>query len=257
VSNVEIEATLAICSSAPEPIANELAGLRAVGRYQLMPRPELAIIDVYLDLADHALRSRGFGLRVRCIDHSQLITLKGRPEDVAGGGRRREEIELTWSEDALNSIVERLAKAGLALVLPEEVFEWNDPLTVLSQMGFIAEHKRNTRRRPRDVTSDGVSTSVVAELVVDSVSFQFQCGDVRHHEIEIETKGEGGIVAMQQVSQELLARWPEALRIWDHGKRSTGKVVEALIAERGTMGLISATGDLVPEAYDLISSRLL
>jgi hypothetical protein len=257
VSNVEIEATLAICSSAPEPIANELACLRAVGRYQLMPRPELAILDVYLDLADHTLRSRGFGLRVRRIDDLQLITLKGRPEEVAGGGRRREEIDLTWSEDSLNSIVERLAKAGLALVLPEEVCEWNDPLTVLSQIGFIAEHKRNTRRRPRDVTSDRISTSVIAELVVDSVSFQFQCGDVRHHEIEIETKGDGGVVAMQHISEELLAGWPDALRVWDHGKRSTGKAVEALIAERGTMGLISATGDLVPEAYDLISSRLL
>jgi hypothetical protein len=257
VSNVEIEATLAICSPAPEPIANELAGLRAVGRYQLSPRPEMAILDVYLDLSDHALRSRGFGLRVRRIDDSQLITLKGRPEDVAGGGRRREEIELTWSEDALNSIVERVAKAGLALVPPEEVLEWDDPLPVLSQMGFVAEQTRNTRRRPSDVTSGGKPTPVVAELVVDSVSYHFQFGRVRHHEVEIESKGDGGVVAMQHISEELLARWPEALRQWDHGKRSTGKVVEALVAERGTMGLISATGDLVPEAYDLISSRLL
>ncbi len=257
MSNVEIEATLAICSSAPGPIADALARLRAVGRYQLMPRPEMAIFDVYLDLPDRELRARGFGLRVRRIDDSQLITLKGRPEDVVGGGRRREEIELAWSEDALKSIVERLARAGLALVLPEEVVEWNDPLTALSQMGFIAEHKRNTRRRPRDVAAERSSTSVVAELVVDSVSFQLQCGDVRHHEIEIETKGEGGIVAMQQVSEELLARWPKALRIWDHGKRSTGRALEALTAERGMKGLISETGDLVPRAYDLIASRFL
>lgn len=256
MNNIEIEATLAICSPEPEPIARKIAGLRAVGRYHLSARPEMAIVDVYLDLPDHALRSRGFGMRVRRIDDSQLITLKGRPADVAGGGRLREEIELGWSEDALNSIVERVSKAGLALVQPEKVLDWDDPLHVLAQMGFEAKQTRNTRRRPSDVTLDGKSTSVVAELVVDSVRYHLQCGNVRHHEIEIETKGEGGVVAMQHISKELLSRWPAALRRWDHGKRSTGKAAEALIVERGTTGLISETGDLVPEAYDLIALQL-
>lgn len=256
MSNVEIEATLAICSEAPEQIANEIADLSAMGPYQLRPRPELAIHDVYVDRADHALRSRGLGMRVRLVDGSQLVTLKGRPEEVVGGGRRREEIELVWSKETLNSVVARVADVGLVLVPPQEVKHWNDPLAVLAQMGFVTEQTRNTKRRPRDVILGGNSTSVLAELVVDSVSYRFHFGEVRHHEVEVEAKGEGGVVAMQVISEGLLSRWPRILRVWDHGKRSTGQAVEELIAERGTKGLITDTGDLLPEAYDFLASHL-
>ena len=103
----------------------------------------------------------------------------------------------------------------------------------------------------------GKSTSVLAELVMDSVIYHLSFGEVRHHEVEIEAKGKGGVVVMQDISEGLLSRWPQLLRVWDHGKRSTGRAVEALIAERGTKGVVADTGDLVPEAYDLIASYLI
>ena len=256
MSNVEIEATLAICSAKPALVADEIADLTTIGPYRLRPRPELAICDVYLDRADHALRTHGFSIRVRNVDGSQMITLKGRPKKVVGGGRRREEIEMVWSEDALNSIMVRVADGGLRLMPPSDVFEWHDPLAVLSGMGFLAEQTRNTRRRPRDVTGSEDSATVLAELVVDAVSYQFSLGNVRHHEVEIEVKADDGLTAMHVITNGLLSRWPTTLRVWDHGKRSTGDAVEALMADQGTGGLIANTGDLVPEAYDLLASRL-
>jgi hypothetical protein len=185
-----------------------------------------------------------------------LFTLKGKAEEVVGGGRRREEIELAWSAEALDAIRGRIAAAGLVLAPPPQDAEWNDPSAVLSQMGFLAEQTRDTKRRPRDVMLAGYSESVLAELAVDSVTFRFEFGEARHHEVEVEVKGEGGVVAMQSVSEGLLSRWPNDLRVWDHGKRSTGRAVEALIAEHGTQGILADTGDLVPGAYDLLASHL-
>ena len=253
---LEIEATLAICSENPELIATELAGLRAVGPYSLIPMPDLAIRDVYLDLADHALRSHGFGLRIRHFGGSHLITLKGKAQDVEGGGRSREEIELIWSEKALNSIAARLAETGLVLSAPSEDQNQDNPLIILSKMGFVADQTRDTIRRPRNVIVEGQPMAVLAEMVVDSVSFHLHGGVFRHHEVEIESKKDGGVEVMQRISKELLSEWPAALRVWDHGKRSTGKAVEALFEERGATGLVDRTGNLVPQAYDLIAAHL-
>ena len=69
-------------------------------------------------------------------------------------------------------------------------------------------------------------------------------------------KEHGTIEVIQDVSSELLERWSSTLRPWNFGKRSTGRAVESLLEERGGSELISDSGNLVPEAYDLLASRL-
>lgn len=252
----EIELTLVLCSETPEAVADEVAELTDIGAYRLRPRPEMAIHDVYFDLADRSLSAHELGLRLRVVDGCGLITLKGKAEGMEGGGKRREEIEQKWSADAMNVVVARLADHGVEPATADPFGHWNDPHAVLSQMGFVAEQTRDTRRRPRDVVMNEDSPFVLAELAVDSVVYRFRSGEVRHHEVEIEVKGDGGVTAMQGLSRELRRRWPESLRLWDHGKWSTGRAVEALIAQRDRLGLLNNLGDLTPEAYDLIAVHL-
>jgi hypothetical protein len=255
-NQVEIETTLAVCSESPDRMVGEVANLTEVGPYSLTPGPDIAIRDVYLDLPDRSLRSLGFGLRLRLVDGDQLITLKGRARDVSGGGLRREEIELAWSPEAIDLIVGRLAESGLTLTPPCSANEWHEPHTIVSLMGLATDHTRSTVRRPREVSTCDEPPTVVAELVIDSVVFFLEFGPVRHHEIEVEAKGVGTIENIQEVSNTLLAGWPDSLREWHFGKRSTGRAVDSLLAEHGPYGIVSASGDLLPGAYDLIHSRL-
>jgi inorganic triphosphatase YgiF len=256
VSNFEIEAKLAVCTESPESIADEIGELDRIGPYFLKPLRDLAIRDVYLDLADHWLREHGLGLRVRDVDGHPLVTLKGKAAHIAGGGIRREEIELPWSDDAMELLAKRIEQQGLLLRPFPPGAVARDPLDVLSQLGFVVEQQRDTRRRPRDVTSCADSTSVLAELAVDSVVFHFGSQEVRHHEVEIEVKEGGNVDVIQDISNALLARWPNALRTWRFGKRSTGRAVESLLTARGRAGLVTASGNLSPGAYDLIAAYL-
>jgi hypothetical protein len=255
-SQVEIETTLAVCSESPERVVREIANLTEVGRCLLTPGPDVAIRDVYLDLPDRSLRSHGFGLRLRLVDGDQLITLKGRAQDVSGGGLRREEIELAWSPEAMEIVVGRLAESGLTLTRPGSTNEWHEPYSIVSLMGLVADHTRSTVRRPREVSTCDEPPTVFAELVIDSVVFFLECGPVRHHEIEVEAKGAGTVENIQEVSNTLLAGWPDSLREWHFGKRSTGRAVDSLLAEHGPDGIVSDSGALLPGAYDLIRSRL-
>jgi inorganic triphosphatase YgiF len=256
VSSVEIETTLVICSDSPETIVREVAKLTEVGRYVLVGRSDLAIRDVYLDLGDGSLRSHGLGLRVRFVDGDPFVTLKGRPEDVEGGGLRREEIELPWSTETKHTVVSRLSACGLELGSLPSNSDMADPVAAFYELGFYTDQRRSTIRRPRDVILGEGPADVRAEMAIDSVVFHLENGDVGHREIEIEVKGTGNVEGIQEVSRELVARIPSVLLPWPHGKRSTGKAAESLIAERGSAGIVSPSGDLLPAAYDLIADRL-
>jgi len=253
---VEIETTLAICAETPDSIVREVANLTRIGRFVFTPRPEKAIRDVYLELPGGELRSRGCGLRLRSVDGEQLITLKGRAARVAGGGLRRDETELEWSREGMGEIVDHLAELGVLLDLPDPAREWEDPETIVSRMGFVADQIRSTVRRPRDVSPDRAASLIVAELVIDSVVYFLQAGDVRHHEIEVEAKGTGTVEDIQEVSNTLLGYLPGSLREWHFGKRATGRAVANILAERGSPEILSPSGDLLPGSYDQILVKL-
>jgi hypothetical protein len=255
VSHVEIETTLAICTESPDEFVRELASLPEIGGYRLMHQADRAIRDVYLDLPERGLRDRGFGLRLRVVDGEPFITLKGKLEEVAAGARSREEIELPWSQDAINAVAARIGELGLRIAPPSASLHWNDPLALLAEMGLVETQKRETRRRPRLVKGPGESSLSPAELVIDSVVYQLSSCHVRHHEIEVEMMGSGTVALIQEITAALASRWPAKLRYWQLGKRATGGMVEKLLAEHRPEDIISESGDLLPVAYDLIEAH--
>ena len=256
LNNIEVETTLAIVSEPPEETVSEIAELTHIDQYELKHKSVLEINDLYLDLEGSVLRSFGFGLRIRTAGGVELLTLKGKPQNLPGGGIRRDELELPWSSEALSAIVTRLREYGVPLRHTEPDVDLRDALSVLSEMGFLVDQRRSTTRRPRDVMLSGDPTNTIAELVVDSVEYHFETEIVRHHEIEIEQKGDGTVKDIQVVTRGLLSCYPYVLREWHFGKRSTGRVAAALLAELGAGRVKSASGNLLPEAYDLIRERL-
>lgn len=256
MSHVEIETTLAICSDSPESTVDEIAQIDAIGSFRLKARPQLAIQDVYLELPETQLRSAGLGFRLRSVNGEKLITLKGKPEEIAGGGLRRREIELPWSYEAMRHITERIGNVGIPLTVPDSSYAWDDPRVVLAEMGLVPDQIRDTTRRPRDVSRTTEPSSTIAELVIDSVVYHLYSQTVSHHELEVELKGAGSIDDIQEVSSAMLERWPSVLREWHFGKRSTGRAAAMLLSEVGRSGVVSDSGDLLPSAYDKLIGLL-
>jgi hypothetical protein len=156
----------------------------------------------------------------------------------------------------MGEIVGRLAELGVSLELPDPAHDWENPKTIISLMGFIGEQTRSTVRRPRDVARGSAAGSIVAELVIDSVVYFLQAGEVKHHEIEVEAKGVGTVDDIQKVSNTLLEILPGSLREWHFGKRATGRAVATILAEQGRSKTLSPSGDLLPGSYDQVLAKL-
>ena len=114
---------------------------------------------------------------------------------------------------------------------------------------------RETWRRVRTVTARSAD-GPVAELAVDAVIFDLESGDVRHHELEVETKADGAEPVVAELTERLEARFRPNLRRWRVGKLGTGAAVEALLEERDRDELLTADGTLRPSTYDAVISLL-
>jgi hypothetical protein len=79
---------------------------------------------------------------------------------------------------------------------------------------------------------------------------------VRHYEIEIEAKAEGGLQALKAVMESLAEIYPATLLKWDYGKLSTGQAIEELLDSGGLAGLLDSNGNLKPAAYEKILGLL-
>lgn len=250
----EVEAKLVIVSDDPREVARSVAELSSLGRLRLVPRGTLSLRDSYLDTEGGAIGRAGASLRIRAAGEERWITLKGASEkDPRTGMVERDELELPWSAEALERVVEALARLGVRL-RRSGAGDVTDagPLEAVAALGLGVVQDRATERRVRDVVAEGADGSA-AELVVDSVRYDFGGRTAWHHEVEVEAKGTEGREVVREVAEALLARFPGVLRPWSRGKLSTGRVVERLLRKREAKGLLGPDGDLTPGAYERIA----
>src|SRR5437870_2996937 len=86
----ETEAVLWVCAAQPESFVAQLAALRNLGGYRLIPMADERIRDVFFDTPDLALRARRVALRVREKNGRFLLTVKGEAQRGDWGVRRLE-----------------------------------------------------------------------------------------------------------------------------------------------------------------------
>ena len=254
----EIEASLIIWSENPQVVASQIAGLTAIGNYRLLPQDPQIIHDLYLDTPDRALQSQELALRVREIGTTRWVTLKGRsqPTDWEGGVERLE-IEALWSKDALTRVVKELVDRGIKTLQQRQDFDDAHPLDVIASLGLEPIQDRESHRQVRNIVSAGEeSSSVLAELAIDSVVYHFGGQEICHHEVEIEAKEGGSSAVIKTVVESLVARYGLALRRWGHSKLATGKAIEKMLSEDVLEGLLDIHNNLKPVAYDKINDYL-
>lgn len=254
----EIEATLIIWSETPQVIAGQIARLTSIENYRLLPQDSKTINDIYFDTPDHALQTQKLALRVREIDGTRWITLKGpsRPVDRWGGVERLE-IEAPWSQDALTRVVKELMDKGIEVPQQRQKFDCVYPLDAMSSLGLEVVQRRKCQRKVRNIVHAGEESGpVLAELAIDSVVYHFSDHQVRHYEVEIEAKWDDGSTVIKIVIERLAKMCRRALRRWDYGKLATGKAIEKLLSEEALEGLLDNKNNLKPIAYDKVEDYL-
>jgi hypothetical protein len=252
----EIEGVLLVQAADQAAAGERVAVLEAVDRFDLRPRPAQRIRDTYLDTGDGALAGARIAFRVRELDGRPLLTLKAEPVR-AGLAAERLELEAPWSAEALQGILEELARRGVELGPPPEGAGTGAPLADLAGLGLRPTQIRETSRTPRDVLERGdPAAEPVAELTVDDVAYRLPAGTARLVEVEVEAKGPGGMETVQALLAALAGAFPDDLRPWPYGKLATGRAVERLLDDGRLEGLLDGDGRIRPAAHDLLAEFL-
>ncbi len=127
----------------------------------------------------------------------------------------------------------------------------------LRKLGFTVLQERETERRPRDVIPLDLPEPVaVAELAIDTTTYRLGRAVVRHHEVEIEARGDRGATALEPMATALRVRFPSQLRVWHHSKLATGKAAAALLEAGQLNRFLTENGHIAPSAYDTIADYL-
>jgi hypothetical protein len=252
----EVEGVLLVRADDQEAAAAKVAGLEAVGRFRLRHRPDLRIRDTYLDTGDGALGAARVAFRVRELDGSPLLTLKGDPVR-SGLAAQRLELEAPWSAAALGMVLEELRRRGVQVGDAPEGAGAGEPLADLGGLGLRPTQLRETTRTPRDVLERGrLDAGPVAELTLDDVGYRLPAGTARLLEVEVEAKGSGGLETVQALLEALAEGFPGELRPWPYGKLATGRAVEQLLAAGRLEGLLGPDDRIRPAAHDLLAEFL-
>ncbi len=251
--SIEHELTLVICSEAPQDIADRIGQLSEIPRYKLCCARDRSIRDSYFDTRERELKSRGWALRLREIEGSLFIALKGPQEADDSGIVARLEIEDAWSPEAFDEILRELSRHGFSSSVTRKSAPMLGPLQEIEAAGFQLIQTRETSRRTVDVMKPPQNVSAV-EIAVDSVTYRFEAGRIRHYEVELESKSEIGPGAIRHVMRHLQAAFGDELRIWPYSKLATGWALERLLQDQ--LIVVSGNASLRPSDYDKIEALL-
>jgi inorganic triphosphatase YgiF len=244
----EVEGKLIITAPDAERVYEAIAALDAVGGCRVARREVEQLTDAYFDGPERPLFSVGLALRVRSVNGRELLTVKGESR-VQDGVISREELEVDWSPEGFDEVLETLSQAGVSLGDIEAARERTSAQEAVEALGFFASSPRSNRRVALTLMREGEG-EVVAELDVDAVTFTVDGRPVCHYEVECEAKGAGDAAVLHAVLDELRSRH-EGLQAWSVSKLALGEALEALSREGGLDALLD--GDrLRPEAYEVI-----
>jgi len=246
----EIETAFVIRSLRSEEIARQIADLRSVGVYALVPRRTLTLHDRYFDTPERHLQAAKLALRTRAIGSSLNITLKGDARPGAHGGQDRLEIEEPLSDGSFQVIVEEIRNRGVALARVSR-----GGTDIIQRAGLVIIQERKTLRQIRDVTGP-TRRRVFAEMAVDFVQYLLPRRRICFHEVEIEAGSDEDQRIMMAVSDALLKQFSSHLLPWPHSKLLTGKAIEHILSEDPRWDPGGVNDLLGPDAFYRIDTTI-
>ena len=244
----EVEGKLIILGPDAPAVYEAIGRLDSVGGYRVARREVEELSDAYFDGPERPLFAAGLALRVRSLNGREMLTVKGESR-VQDGVISRDELEVDWSPDGFDEVLEALSQAGVSFGGVEAARAQVSAREAVEALGFVASATRENRRVALTLMREG---EVVGELDVDAVSFTVADRVVRHYEVECEAKGAGDAQIVRAVLGDLRSRY-EGLRSWSVSKLALGEALDALAAGDRLSPLVD--GDrLLAEAYDAIEA---
>ncbi len=225
---MEHEVTLVICSDNPDAVMDSIELIGSIGEYRLVPSGTSLIRDLYFDTRDRVLKAAQWALRLRETQGKHLLTLKGPSRHIGNGIHERFELELSWSREAFEEILTEIVRNGLAS--PDFSHIASNPVRAMEAAGFEIVQTRETSRRILNVRK-GADSEVLAEFALDKVLYQFERGVILHHEMELESKSESGILVIGSIMSHLDGIFHREIRVWPHSKLATGWAYERLLEQ--------------------------
>jgi len=244
----EVEGKLVITGPDAPTVYDAVAVLDAAGGCRVAHRAVEELSDAYFDGPERQLFALGLALRVRSLNGRELLTVKGESR-VQDGVITRDELEVAWSPEGLDEVLETLSQAGVWLRDVEAAREATTARAAMEALGFVGGVARDNRRIALTLARGG---EAVAELDVDAVTMTVDGTVIRHYEVECEAKGGGDAGVVRAVLADLGSRHP-GLRPWSVSKLALGEAVEALASE-GRLAPLLDGERLRPEAYDAVEA---
>ncbi len=254
--NKELEAKFVVISERPQEIIDKLLHIKAISGYDLSPKKNFEIRDIYFDDDFQRLKKSQLALRIRMSEGRIYITLKGKPKLSSWGAIERLEVELPWSPNALNKIFKILNEKNIPLERSADNFSNEYPILTLERCGLQVVQDRQSYRRAFNVSSSVNKSQHLVELVVDTVKFNLGNQVILHHEIELETLAPAGNAILQELVHTLCKRfYPENL-IWKYSKLEIGIAIELLYKNKKLQKYIKGDGNLFPDGYKEIEEQI-
>jgi hypothetical protein len=252
----ENEAVLAVYSNNPKQVMEALIAMPSLQNYKLVVHPSKHIHDIYFDTPSTSLKDKKMALRLRHEDSRQLITLKGPTESFKMGIHKRPELELPWSIDAINKIVDELQQVDIHLDRNDMNSYIDDPVGSMIRIGFEIIQDRETYRRIRIITLNDELKSGIVELDIDSTVYHFDNQHVHYHNLETEEKSAISNNMLDSIVDDIIQRFPKSLKRWSYSKLATGKAISKMLDEGSLKNLLNEHDELTTLALDRIDSML-
>lgn len=252
-AETEIETKLVVVSERPDEILERIAGTGELAGFSLVAMTEQSIRDVYYDTPAQLLRAADLALRVRQVNWTLTLGLKGRSRRL-GAAIERLEIERPWSAAGLAEVLAALARLGVVVGAGAPGEPVDEPEAALRALGLAPFQERLTQRARREIADR--ERAHLGELALDRAVFAFGRERVRHYEIEIEAPGAQALDGTAALATALLTAWPGELRPWEHSKVATGRAIEHLVATRPPALLLNRAGAPTAAAYDAMDRWL-
>ena len=252
IKNQETELRLIVCGNSPETILSNIAQLRQICKYYLLPEKNQKIYDCYFDTYFNDLARAKFGLRIRDVNNKKFITLKGKPVKSNNGLVQRLEIEKSWSQENWLRIVSYLKKKLNQLQIEKKLNNQLEPEKALEQIGLRIIQQRKNYRQVRSVVVAEKENHPFAELALDSLAFIVQGTEIYLFEIEIELKESGNFEVIRIIARGLQQQFADSIQPWNHGKLSTGIAIDNLWGEDDFKKTLDTNNCLTCNSYQLI-----
>jgi inorganic triphosphatase YgiF len=249
----EAEAVLMVVSDDPAAVHSKIARLDTIADMALGPITEFEADDSYFDTPAHTLSERGLALRLRRLGDRTLVGLKGE-EEWTEKSVLRLELEASWSSNAFADVLHELGFRNIRFTAPGFAISGKDPAEVLGAIGLVPIQTRHLVRSARPVL--GGNGETVGELASDIVTQEIGGTSVVYREIEVEASDASNASGVSQLSDRLLADFPDDLRNWSHSKLANGAALERLARTGALAGLVGADGQLTGAGIEALAKEL-